>query len=79
MAHAEAADEHAAVYARYQKYKAFVLDMVRLTAGGPRGTPAEALCAAIEDGTVNMEAVHALLSGFPFESYTEPPKCWPPS
>ena len=29
------------------KYRAFVLDMVRLTAGGPRGTPPEALCAAI--------------------------------
>jgi hypothetical protein len=59
------------------RYKAFVISMVRLTAGGPPRTPPEALCAAIEDGTVNMDAVGAMLGGFQFESYTETPKSWP--
>jgi hypothetical protein len=61
------------------RYRAFVVAMVGLTSGGPRGSPPAALCAAIEDGTVNVEAVAALLYGYPFESYSEEPRTWPPS
>ena len=59
------------------RYKAFVTDMVLITAGRTPGPPPEDLCAAIEDGTVNMVAVAAMISGIPFESYTEPPQSWP--
>lgn len=58
---------------RVRKYREFVEAMVRLTAGGPKGVPPEALWKAIEDGSVNMDAVAALLYGFPFESYQKQP------
>ena len=61
------------------RYRAFVVAMVGLTSGGPRGWPPATLCAAIEDGTVNLDAVAALLYGFPFESYTDAPRTGPPS
>lgn len=56
-----------------RRYREFVEAMVRLTAGGPKGEPPEALWKAIEDGSVNMDAVAALLYGFPFESYQSRP------
>jgi hypothetical protein len=59
------------------RYRAFAVAMVGLTAGGPRGSPPATLCAAIEDGTVDLDAVAALLYGFPFESYTAAPRTGP--
>lgn len=55
---------------RLERYREFVEKVIDLTAGGP---PAGQLIAAIEDGTVNMHAVHMMLAGEPFQSYTEEP------
>jgi hypothetical protein len=55
------------------KHREFVRRLVALTAGGP---PASDLCDAIEStgtGTVNYDAVFAMLTGFPFKSYTADP------
>jgi hypothetical protein len=38
--------------------------------GGP---PYEELVHAVEDGTVNITAVHHMMAGFAFESYSEMP------
>ncbi len=53
-----------------QRYRLFIRQLVCLTAGGP---PSRQLVAAIEEDTVNMDAVAHMLAGFPFESYTEEP------
>ena len=52
------------------RYRVFIRKLVCLTAGGP---PSRQLIAAIEQDTVNYSAVHNMLAGFPFESYTEEP------
>lgn len=53
-----------------ERYREFVENLIHLTAGGP---PAGQLVAAIEDGTINMHAVHMMLAGEYFRSYTEEP------
>ena len=52
------------------RYRAFIRALVCLTAGGP---PSRQLVAAIEEDTVNLNAVGHMLAGFPFDSYTEEP------
>ncbi len=53
-----------------ERYREFVDELIRLTAGGP---PAKELVAAIEDGTVNSNAVHHMLIGLAPKSFTEEP------
>lgn len=45
-----------------------------MCAGGP---PVDELIASVEDGTVNLDAVHFMQAGFPFSSFTEPLKVDP--
>ena len=53
-----------------ERYGEFIDELIRLTAGGP---PAKELVAAIEDGTVNINAVHLMLIGLAPDSFTEEP------
>ena len=55
---------------KLERYREFVEKLVDLSVGGP---PAGQLAAAIENGTVNMHAVHLLFASEHFESYTEEP------
>lgn len=52
------------------RYRAFIRSLVCLTAGGP---PSRQLVAAIEEDKVNLNAVAAMLAGFPLDSYAEEP------
>lgn len=53
-----------------KKYRDFIKLLVSKTAGGP---PYEQLVDAIENGTLNNDALCCLLSGFKFDSYTTQP------
>lgn len=53
-----------------ERHRQFVRLVVSLSAGGP---PATDLMHAIEQGTLEPEAVAHLLYGLPFSSYTDPP------
>lgn len=53
-----------------EKYRIFIKKLVSLTAGGP---PYEQLITAIENDTLNTDALGHMLSGFEFKSYTEQP------
>lgn len=59
---------------KLQRYRRFVQAVYEMCAGGP---PVEDLIASVEDGTVNLSAVHFMQAGFPFESFTEPLKVDP--
>lgn len=52
------------------RFRAFVTNLYALTAGGP---PVSELLDAITADNVDMNAVHCLISGFPFNSYTREP------
>jgi hypothetical protein len=53
---------------KLRRYRIFVEAVYRMCAGGP---PVAELIASVEDGTVNLDAVHFMLAGFPFESFTD--------
>jgi hypothetical protein len=59
---------------KLQRYRRFVEAVYEMCAGGP---PVDELIASVEDGTVNLSAVHFMQAGFPFESFTEPLKVDP--
>lgn len=54
---------------KLQRYRRFVEAVYEMCAGGP---PVAELIASVEDGTVNLHAVHFMQAGFPFSSFTEP-------
>ncbi|KAK9844267.1 hypothetical protein WJX74_000251 [Apatococcus lobatus] len=53
-----------------QRYREFARLVYSLSAGGP---PVEGMVAAVESGSLDPQAVAALLYGLPFDSWTEPP------
>ncbi len=53
-----------------RRYRAFVA--LTVCAGLDAGTIAD-LLASVDDGTVNLDAVHYMMAGFPYESFTAPP------
>jgi hypothetical protein len=53
---------------KLRRYRRFVKAVYDMCAGGP---PVDELIASVEDGTVNLQAVHFMQAGFPFESFTE--------
>lgn len=56
-----------------QRYRDFVHLLVSLTAGGP---PWDQLCWAIENNTLKVNALKALVWGFPLVSYDTNPADW---
>lgn len=59
----------AATELKLKRYRLFVEAVYDMCAGG---APVDELIASVEDGTVNLSAVHFMLAGFPFSSFTEP-------
>ena len=53
-----------------EQYRAFARLVFSLSSGGP---PVEGLLAAVDTGTLDPQAVAALIYGLPFDSWTEPP------